>query len=419
MLGSPSARWANIYAATTTIGGTIVIDTDDIRATGILNITGAAASLWKTTSGNLTITAEAGNLIASGTDVRLIASTGDLSATSSNAIYFGTNNQERLRINSSGYVGIGTTTLAGLLTVGTSTPALVVSQNGNVILVQSSGSVGIGTAAPLTQLHLSGAGGAAALRFEETDGAVDEKNWIVRNYSGGFEVRSVSDANNNSKVIFNINRDGFNVDKIWFAEGNLGIGNKNPSSKLTVNGGDMVVSSAGSATTTISSGVSTFAGGFISQASSTFTGDLTVNSDAYASNSFFVDASTGQIGIGTTTLAGLFTVGTSTPALVVSPLSYVGIGTSTPSTNFAVAGNIMGSGNMVLYGTATSTIAGPVELASPFRTAGNIYPSDDVTYMLGSPSARWANIYAATTTIGGTIVIDTDDIRATGILNIT
>ena len=79
----------------------------------------------------------------------------------------------------------------------------------------------------------------------------------------------------------------------------------------------------------------------------------------------------------------------------------------------------MGSGNLVLYGTATSTITGPVELASSFRTAGNVYPAADVTYFLGSSAARWANIYAATTTIGGTIVIDTDDVRAAGLLTIS
>jgi hypothetical protein len=121
---------------------------------------------------------------------------------------------------------------------------------------------------------------------------------------------------------------------------------------------------------------------------------------------------------GTTTLSSSLVVDTDT-LYVDSFTDKVGIGTSTPSGKLSVAGNILGSGNIVLYGSATSTISGPLELASPLRTAGNIYPASDVTYTLGSPTHRWANIYAATGTFGGTITIDTDDIRATGALNLT
>ncbi|MFH1841336.1 MAG: hypothetical protein ABH800_01070, partial [Candidatus Nealsonbacteria bacterium] len=77
---------------------------------------------------------------------------------------------------------------------------------------------------------------------------------------------------------------------------------------------------------------------------------------------FYVDSGDGgRIGIGTTTLSGLFTVGTSTPALVVDSAGNVGIATSTPSESFSVAGNIMGSGNITLYGITTSTFGGPIE----------------------------------------------------------
>jgi len=47
------------------------------------------------------------------------------------------------------------------------------------------------------------------------------------------------------------------------SSGNVGIGNTNPTSKLTVNGGDFAISSTGAATTTISSATSTLAGGLI------------------------------------------------------------------------------------------------------------------------------------------------------------
>ena len=55
------------------------------------------------------------------------------------------------------------------------------------------------------------------------------------------------------------------------------------------------------------------------------------------------------VGIGTTTLAGLLTVGTTTPSLVVASNGRVGIATSTPSDIFAVQGTS--------FFSATTTIA--------------------------------------------------------------
>ncbi len=131
-------------------------------------------------------------------------------------------------------------------------------------------------------------------------------------------------------------------------------------------------------------------GGALSISSITATGDAAISGDVSIGGSLTVSA--------TTTLA--------------VDEGYVGIATSTPSTNLAVAGNIMGSGNLVLYGSATSTIAGPI-------TSGSIYPSLDVTYYLGSPSYRWANIYAATSTFGGTIVVGSDVIRGSATTTLT
>src|SRR3989338_7449237 len=62
-LGALSYKWANIYTATTTVGGGLFIDVDDIRTTS---------------GGDLTITV-AGDLTVSSTDIRLIASVGAIS----------------------------------------------------------------------------------------------------------------------------------------------------------------------------------------------------------------------------------------------------------------------------------------------------------------------------------------------------
>jgi hypothetical protein len=88
---------------------------------------------------------------------------------------------------------------------------------------------------------------------------------------------------------------------------------------------------------------------------------------------------------------------------------YVGIGTTTPAYTLSVIGNIYGSGNITMLGTAsagTSTIS------------GNILPSANTIYNLGSASFQWANIYTATATIGS-ITINSTNINSSGALNLT
>jgi hypothetical protein len=104
-------KWANIYAATTTIGGAIVIDADDIRSTNsAINITAAASSVWKTTSASsdLTIQSARDLTVTSTRNIYLVASTGEIAATSSDYISFATADTERMRILSGGNVGIKT-----------------------------------------------------------------------------------------------------------------------------------------------------------------------------------------------------------------------------------------------------------------------------------------------------------------------
>jgi hypothetical protein len=151
----------------------------------------------------------------------------------------------------------------------------------------------------------------------------------------------------------------------------------------------------------------------------TLSGDLTVQSagNIYASSSdnlIFVTAGTERMKIASTT--GYVGIGTASPSSTLSVYGtttlmggYVGIGTTTPGAALAVVGNIYGSGNITMLGTAsagTSTIS------------GNILPSANTTYNLGSASFQWANIYTATATIGS-ITINSTNINSSGALNLT
>jgi hypothetical protein len=83
----------------------------------------------------------------------------------------------------------------------------------------------------------------------------------------------------------------------------------------------------------------------------------------------------------------------------------VAIGTSTAPYKLTVEGDLYVSGTSTL-GSATST---PIIFGGYVQS--NIIPYTDNAYTLGAPGFRWANIYAATTTIGGgTIIIGSDKI---------
>jgi len=63
-----------------------------------------------------------------------------------------------------------------------------------------------------------------------------------------------------------------------------------------------------------------------------------------------------------------------------------------------------GSGNIVEFKNATGTVFSIANNGN-VTVAGNILPATTTAYNLGSATYKWANIYAVTTTIGGTITI--------------
>ncbi|KKT17556.1 MAG: hypothetical protein UV98_C0006G0021, partial [Parcubacteria group bacterium GW2011_GWB1_43_6] len=353
-VGSTSIGGTLSATGAATIGGNLTVTgntsiTGDLTIVGNETITGVRSITASSTSAVLTVnqTGTGPGAIITGGNVGIGTSTprykldvwGDMAIGTSTGT-----NVPLLYVDSGtglGGVGIGTTTLSGnLFTVGTTTPSLVVANNGYV---------GIGTAAPSRPLHIRGASGqkiliestsageGSALRLQNTGNTnspymewqlspsdTDQQSYLTAHYSG-------ATTKNNLMVIR--------------GDGNVGIGTTTPRYKLDV-WGDMAI------------GTST----------GTNVPALYVQS-----------GNGGRVGIGTTTLAGLFTVGTTTPSLVVAANGYVGIASSTPSDTFAVQGNLISSGSLTVYSTVTSTYAGGLQ-----ATAIKLTQNPSLNYVLAS-----------------------------------
>ena len=144
---------------------------------------------------------------------------------------------ERMRINSSGNVGIGTTNPAALLSLNQSIPELRLQSSNN--------NLGMGDFIGLISLHTSdgsspGAGEVFRIKTESSSsiGADYTTRLYNRNGSGG-GATEVSLGNGQGSVYFATNTTGNatpSVRMAVMADGDVGIGTTNPSTKLHVNG---------------------------------------------------------------------------------------------------------------------------------------------------------------------------------------
>jgi hypothetical protein len=268
-------------------------------------------------------------------------------------------NNERMRIAGDGNIGIGTTSPAQKLSVvgniylpqgnyitwnngdcdigGVSGYHLVFRTYTGVSMteklrIQSDGNVGIGTTTPSSKLHISNT--TAATRITITDDVANGRSgYIESNYSDALVigttsgVRSIKFAPDNSTAM-----------TIAVGTNNVGIGTTNPVSKVHISGsGQTIMRLDGSTTTSVSQ--------FQIKAASDAVLIMGMQGGSAASTNFGVTAA-GQAYFGTTTLGSLhptsLVIGTASPIptifstnnsekMRITSDGNVGIGTTSPS----------------------------------------------------------------------------------------
>lgn len=176
----------------------------------------------------------------------------------SSVLALGTNSAEKMRIDSSGNVGIGETSPASKLhisdaaviftttstngvsgfihnVIGGGTALYRIQDNGTERMrIDSSGNVGIGTTSPSATLHVAGSGkfennvniaGTGNLNIQNTTGSGSGITFIDTSWQAGIEHTS-------GKLLF---RTGGQTDRMIIgSNGNVGIGTTSPSKKLHV-----------------------------------------------------------------------------------------------------------------------------------------------------------------------------------------
>ena len=109
--------------------------------------------------------------------------------------------------------------------------------------IDSSGSVGIGTASPDTLLSLE-KNNAPIIQFKDTSGATDEKVWRVNGLNDAYRIQTWNDALSSNQVAYQVLRSGIDVqthrfytedsERMRLTTTGLGIGTSSPAQALDI-----------------------------------------------------------------------------------------------------------------------------------------------------------------------------------------
>lgn len=243
------------------------------------------------------------------------------------------------------------------------------------------GSVGIGTTSPQSRLHID-TGGVVAVgtplltlsgngsgnNFLRVDGALGDTYDLDFGTNASFN--DALDFSIGGTQIMGANQD---VSRVFFPNGNVGIGATSPIGKLDVSGNILSRGSAVSYTGITNAGVLNYdtIGGTLDLAAYSTGGSTSLRfttSNAGTPGTRMTINNTGNVGIGTTSPTALLgiqgSVGVSGTQLYLAANGSVGIGTAAPSALYVldVSGSMRTSGNIVPSGVI---LAGSGSASSP------------------------------------------------------
>ena len=286
-------------------------------------------------------------------------------AADSFASAFGYNNTAN-NSNSNAFGGSNTVSAIGASAFGNSITNTIANSvmmgpsNTAKLTINSSGNVGIGTTTPGYKLSVIGGGGANDYTGQFVSALNSTALSLQNTGTGGLNWSAASVGNVSGRQgNFEIGRPGVSIPFIINSSGNVGIGTTTSSEKLSVYG-NLLLTATGRIYMPNTAAI------YSRNAANTFYAPI-----------FALDASN-QLNIGETTSSlatplRFFTSGSATPNVTINTLGNMGLGTTTPGSRLSISGGASIGAN---YGVAAPTngliVEGTVGIGTKSPTIGKL-----------------------------------------------